>query len=329
MDFILHNLNYFFWLFGVNMSKYNNKRNIFEDLQSDIENSNCGIYKIKNLKNNKVYIGQSTNIAERWNNHKIELKQNIHSNHHLQHSYNKYGEDSFEFVVLERTFEENLDNAEEYWINFYDSTNSEKGYNIKYGGYTSRNKNEIQEQINLVKHLRKIEAHYFKMRHINNNGGFSRLYELARQNKTQKEASLELDVPQVYIREYLTEQGFSGWNDLIKQARGFKDDYSLIDEKGGVLFIIDELVNGKSISDISKKLNVKNKFINNYLAFKGLDSKEINKYISKWYIELSLKNYGGISYIKKNLKLGLSLGEISEECKVSEIKLSEYLKKYG
>ena len=34
----------------------------------------CGIYKITNLINNKVYIGQSQNIEHRWIAHKSEAK---------------------------------------------------------------------------------------------------------------------------------------------------------------------------------------------------------------------------------------------------------------
>ena len=30
----------------------------------------CGIYKIMNLKNNKIYIGKSKNIEKRWQRHK-------------------------------------------------------------------------------------------------------------------------------------------------------------------------------------------------------------------------------------------------------------------
>ena len=308
------------------MSKYKNKINPFEDLKSDAQNSNCGIYKITNLKNNKAYIGQSTDIKRRWINHKLELKNNSHRNSHLQNAFNKYGEEAFEFRILEETFEENLDDAEEYWINYFDSTNPRKGYNLTYGGNNSKIREDIQEQMNLVKELRKLEAHYFKMRHINNNGGFTKLYAMAKENKSQKEASIELGIPQVYIREYLKEQGFSSWNQLIKQARGLKHDYSLIDKKGGVLFIIDQFIQGKSINTIAKELNVGNKLISDYLAFKGINSREARKYISKWGIELVLMYFGGVDYIKKNLKLGLSMDEISEECKIPKERLSKYLK---
>jgi len=311
------------------MSKYENKANIFEDLHSDVENSNCGIYKITNLKNNKAYIGQSTDIKSRWNNHKIELRNNTHRNSHLQNSFNKYGEDAFEFRILERTFEENLDNAEEYWINYFDSTDPEKGYNLKYGGNYSRQREDVQEYINLVRQLRREEAHYFKMRHINNNGGLTKLYELAKENKTIKEVSLELEIPQDYIREYLKEQGISGWQTLVNEARGFKYDYSILDEKGGVVFIIDQLINGKTLKSISENLNVPSKFISDYLVSKGTSATEIRKYISKWSVEVGLENFGGLNYIKNNLKVGLSLDEISEECRIPPYTLSKYLKEHS
>ena len=311
------------------MSKYKNKINPFEDLKSNAQNSNCGIYKITNLKNNKVYIGQSTDIKARWNNHKLELKNNSHRNSHLQNAFNKYGEEAFEFRILEETFEENIDDAEEYWIDYFDSTNPNKGYNLRQGASSYKHRKEIQEQVNLVRELRKEEAHYFKMRHINNNGGLTKLYEMAKENRTQKDAASELEISEAYIREYLQEQGFSGWRELVKQARSPKNDYSIIDDKGGVLFIIDQLINGKSIRIIANDLNVKTKFIDDYLEFKGFDSKEINKYVSKWYVELGLKNFGGVNYIKNNLKLGLSMNEISEECKIPTKKLSKYLKEYA
>ena len=308
------------------LSKYH-KLNIFEDLESEVENSNCGIYKITNLKNNKGYIGQSSDIKKRWRNHKFELKNNIHNNPYLQNAFNKYGEEAFEFRIIEKTSKENLDEAEEYWIDYFDSTNPEKGYNLKYGGNSSKVRADIQEQINLARELDRVEAHYFKMRHINNNGGFTKLYELAKENKTQKQAALDLKVPQSYIKEYLNEQGISTWHELVKQARGFKDDYTIIDEKGGVLFIIDELVNGKSIKEICENLNIKRKFFNDYLNYKGINPQKLNNQISKWTVELGLKNFGGVTYIKKNLKLGLTLDEISEECKISKSILSKYLKK--
>jgi group I intron endonuclease len=63
---------------------------------------NCGIYIIKNLVNNKIYIGSSVNIGNRFNQHKNSLRKNKHHNKYLQKSWNKHGEENFEFIVIER-----------------------------------------------------------------------------------------------------------------------------------------------------------------------------------------------------------------------------------
>lgn len=62
---------------------------------------NCGIYVIKNNVNNKMYIGSSTNIKQRFTCHKSALRNNNHRNKHLQNAWNKYGEDNFEFIIIE------------------------------------------------------------------------------------------------------------------------------------------------------------------------------------------------------------------------------------
>ena len=93
-------------------------------------NKICGIYKITNLINGKVYIGSSNNIYKRWNNeHKYLLNINKHFNDHLQSSWNKYGKKNFKFEIEEPCLEELLIVREDYNINKYDSMNPDKGYN--------------------------------------------------------------------------------------------------------------------------------------------------------------------------------------------------------
>lgn len=48
-----------------------------------------------------MYIGQSADIETRWKAHKRELRNNYHRNNHLQRSWNKYGESTFDFIVIE------------------------------------------------------------------------------------------------------------------------------------------------------------------------------------------------------------------------------------
>ena len=62
---------------------------------------NSGIYKITNLINKKYYIGSSLDIKRRWKEHRRNLIKNKHNNIHLQKSWNKYGENSFLFEIIE------------------------------------------------------------------------------------------------------------------------------------------------------------------------------------------------------------------------------------
>lgn len=78
------------------------------------------IYRIKNLQNNCVYIGQSVNPKHRFSEHKRLLKTNQHDNLYLQRAFNKYGKDCFKFEIVECLLikdQSYLNKREEYWIN--------------------------------------------------------------------------------------------------------------------------------------------------------------------------------------------------------------------
>ena len=94
-----------------------------------------GIYKIENKINNKKYIGQSKNIHRRWKQHKHYLNKNQHENQYLQSAWNKYGENSFNFEIICKCNEVELNQWEEYYINKYDTfRDRNKGYNLQSGG---------------------------------------------------------------------------------------------------------------------------------------------------------------------------------------------------
>lgn len=97
------------------------------------------IYKITNLINDKVYIGQTTRtFNQRYKGNgigaeRVRLAKN--SNQHLLASLEKYGANNFKVDIIEvcNSVEE-LNKRECFYIDFYDSTNSEKGYNHCQGG---------------------------------------------------------------------------------------------------------------------------------------------------------------------------------------------------
>ena len=88
-----------------------------------------GIYCIKNVINNKLYIGSAISIRNRTKNHRKLLTANKHPNKHLQAAWNNCAID-FEFYVIEIINDQSkLLEREQYWIDFYQSTVNTKGYN--------------------------------------------------------------------------------------------------------------------------------------------------------------------------------------------------------
>lgn len=91
-----------------------------------------GIYKITNLLNNKIYIGQSADIASRFTQHiknglGIDTPNNI-----LYTAMFKEGIENFSFEVLEECARNCLNEREIYWIDFFQSQTW--GYNMSRGG---------------------------------------------------------------------------------------------------------------------------------------------------------------------------------------------------
>lgn len=60
------------------------------------------IYQILNIVNNKCYIGSSICYTKRKVNHLYFLRRSKHHSLKLQRAWNKYGEENFRFVVLEK-----------------------------------------------------------------------------------------------------------------------------------------------------------------------------------------------------------------------------------
>lgn len=83
------------------------------------------IYKTTNLVNNKIYIGKD----------KFNKKEYLGSGLILNYAIQKYGIQNFKKDIIQMcTTEEELNNAEIYWINYYNSTDKKIGYNIALGG---------------------------------------------------------------------------------------------------------------------------------------------------------------------------------------------------
>ena len=108
----------------------------------------AGVYQIKNLVNNKIYIGSSANIWDRIWDHKCRLRKKCHANPHLQNAWDKYGEHNFEFSIVEVVHDiPILQDREQHWINVYEAYKRDKGYNIS----------EKVDQVNYENHFNAME----------------------------------------------------------------------------------------------------------------------------------------------------------------------------
>ena len=60
-----------------------------------------GVFQIKNLINNKIYVGSSQDLDAIWHAQKLQLNVGIHSNDDLQKDWKESGPDNFTFEILE------------------------------------------------------------------------------------------------------------------------------------------------------------------------------------------------------------------------------------
>lgn len=89
-----------------------------------------GIYKITNIENQKCYIGQAVNIADRWKQHiKRGVGAEAPTRNKLYPAMYELGPENFTFEILEECDKSLLDSREDYWQEFYQA--KEFGYSIK------------------------------------------------------------------------------------------------------------------------------------------------------------------------------------------------------
>ncbi len=73
-----------------------------------------GAYSILCLVTGERYVGGSKHILRRWRVHKCELRKAVHESPKLQEAWNRYGEASFKFEILEEGT--NVLELEQLWL---------------------------------------------------------------------------------------------------------------------------------------------------------------------------------------------------------------------
>lgn len=81
-----------------------------------------GIYKITRLKTGEIYIGKSTDIKTRWQQHTKSVFHCGTISHSILHTtIERDGVENFTWELLEEVPKDKLGEREKYWIEFYDS----------------------------------------------------------------------------------------------------------------------------------------------------------------------------------------------------------------
>jgi group I intron endonuclease len=152
----------------------------------------CGIYKIINTKNNKIYIGSSVDIKKRKEKHFWMLQKGIHDNKFLQSSYDRDGKENFIFDIIEMCDKKDLVEKENYYILENKANDMKFGYNLCLVSDSRKNMLSDKTKIQLSK------------------------YNLKKNNNFQKFSLVNIETEKEYIFEtlvdaanYLLENGFT------------------------------------------------------------------------------------------------------------------------
>lgn len=136
---------------------------------------NCqGVYIFKNTKNGKCYIGSTVmTFRKRMEHHLWHLRENKHKNKHFQNAWNEYGEDAFEYDILEICAKEKCLEREQYYLDtilfaneFINNTSKkflELGYNINplATGTPNLSKETIEKRTKTFKEFAENASNYY------------------------------------------------------------------------------------------------------------------------------------------------------------------------
>jgi len=118
------------------------------------------IYMIRNIINDKKYIGQTIKkINERSTWLEESILRNYNGNPHLINSIKKYNFKNFERKIIDIGHnQKDLDEKEEYYIQKYNTLDPNYGYNLKHGGshgkHTKKTKKKISEKLKGKNHYK-------------------------------------------------------------------------------------------------------------------------------------------------------------------------------
>lgn len=212
------------------------------------------VYQIRNIINNKVYIGSTYRFNRRKRLHLYTLNKNIHKNIILQRAWNKYGKENFVFEILEyinfgqifckKEIKSVLLEKEQLYLNKLDKSNF---YNIR----------KLADS-NLGTKLRPMsEQHKIKIGEANKKLTESQIIEiftLAKLGKTQKYIAEKFEMNPSQICRILN--GKKGYNKYFIKLGYINKNKKPTLKKEVILEIYYKLRQGLSSNQLQKEYEV-------------------------------------------------------------------------
>jgi group I intron endonuclease len=148
-----------------------------------------GIYKITS-PNGRVYIGQSVNVLKRFRQYK---RLDCKSQTRVYRSFLKHGVNKHSFQILCECSEDELNNLESYYVELYQSFNTEHGMNLKSGGSAAgKHSDETKRKISIGNKGKKRSKEQIKWNRERQLGAKSHVYGKKHTDEHRRKVSMAL-----------------------------------------------------------------------------------------------------------------------------------------
>jgi hypothetical protein len=348
--------------------------NVYDNFNLIDDLHNGQIYLIKNKMNEKCYIGQSMcfigNNNSKWGTYgrwKSHIREATRSNQDhcvlLNNAIRKYGENNFEVKTLIKCSNNELDEYEIKFIKEYNSL-TPNGYNLKSGGYSSKNNEETilkMKQAHCGKeHSEEVKNKIGKSQIGNRRTVKKRIYEednnlpkyisSMRVNKDLKGYIICRFPIGINKKEYLKDITFSivkyntkenALQKAIEYLSKLKEQYKYVDEEVNIIKeeSVQKSIIEKKENKILKKLPqyiypiIEDNKINGYYVDNILDNdgkkyskRFFNEKTNRWNLDEAKKFIEMLKYINEN-NIELKFTSI-DELNVNDIEKAFYQKYY-
>ena len=240
----------------------------------------AGIYKITNLINGKVYVGQTIDYRRRRIGHLSALKLGNHHNKYLQSSYTKYGVNNFEMKLIKSCSKSELNDLEKHYIQELDCLHDAQGYNILIGGNENMIFTDaIREKLSLSRRGEK-----------NHNADISneeaeQIILMLLNNEDVNEISSKLGVSVHTVYNLLHNRSYT---DIMPDVREELKKIKKTNDKRKINTAVKMYLEGYSQNEVSKKIKISRNTLRKALQERNINTqKHINQFVVQTNTEIN------------------------------------------